>query len=237
MLMLSPLQAFIALFFLRCLQSSDYFSSHQSPSSAGLTDQELLVGAFMIHVMEVASMNSHEIGQVECEPGQSWLVGQTRPVGCALEPSLVLLNHSCDPTMIRVNTGSSTLCFASRDIKAGEEITDGYSFSYDITGGEERRRYLADKYQFSCSCPACEQAWPTYQHLPKSFNDLSPDQLNIDPLQPQIIQGRMKTIMQLGAKINQVRPLSCLSLKPPSLTLNISATKDRGLRGSPGGLR
>ena len=205
MLIIIHLQAFISLFFLRCLQRSGYFSSHQSPpSSASLSQQELLVGAFMIHVMEVASMNSHEIGQVECEPGQSWMVGRTKPIGCALEPSLVLLNHSCDPSMIRVNTGSSTLCFASRDIKAGEEITDGYSFSYDITAGEERRKYLADKYQFTCSCVACEQDWPTYQHLPKSFNDLRPDQLNIDPLQPQVFQERMKTVMQLGAKINQV---------------------------------
>ena len=213
--MLSYLQAFISLFFLRCLQRSNYFTSHQSPpSSASLTQAELVVGAFMIHVMEVASMNSHEIGQVECDPGQSWMVGQTRPIGCALEPTLVLLNHSCDPTMIRVNRGSSTLCFASRDIKAGEEITDGYSFSYDITGGEERRKYLTDKYKFSCSCPACEQDWPTYQHLPKSFNDLSPDQLKIDPLQPQMIQARLKTIMQLGAKINQV---CFLSLKPPGV--------------------
>ena len=82
-----------------------------------------MVGSFMIHMMEVASMNSHEIGQVECGVGESWMVGQTRPIGCALEPTLVLLNHSCDPTMIRVNLGSSTICFASRDIRAGEEIT------------------------------------------------------------------------------------------------------------------
>ena len=46
-------------------------------------------------------MNSHEIGQMEAQRGQNWLLGQTIPVGCALEPTLVLLNHACDPTMIR----------------------------------------------------------------------------------------------------------------------------------------
>ena len=55
----------------------------------------------MVHIMEVATMNSHEIGQMEAPTGQNWLLGQTVPVGCALEPTLVLLNHACDPTMIR----------------------------------------------------------------------------------------------------------------------------------------
>ena len=64
-------------------------------------DEELLVGSLMIHLMEVATMNSHEIGQMEAKRGQNWLLGQTVPVGCALEPTLVLLNHACDPTMIR----------------------------------------------------------------------------------------------------------------------------------------
>ena len=64
-------------------------------------DEELLVGSLMIHLMEVATMNSHEIGQMEAQRGQNWLLGQTVPVGCALEPTLVLFNHACDPTMIR----------------------------------------------------------------------------------------------------------------------------------------
>ena len=63
--------------------------------------EELLVGSLMIHIMEVATMNSHEIGQMEAQSGQNWLHGQTVAVGCALEPTLVLLNHACDPTMIR----------------------------------------------------------------------------------------------------------------------------------------
>ena len=164
-----------------------------------------MVGSFMVHMMEVASMNSHEIGRVEAGPGESWMVGQTRPIGCALEPTLVLLNHSCDPSMLRVNTGSSTLGYASRDIKVGEEITDCYCFTYDITPEEERRPQLDRKYKFSCQCRACSQHWDTYQLLPKSFNDLSPHQLKIDPSDLQSVQANMKTIMQLGAKINQLQ--------------------------------
>ena len=165
-----------------------------------------MVGSFMIHMMEVASMNSHEIGQVECGVGESWMVGQTRPIGCALEPTLVLLNHSCDPTMIRVNLGSSTICFASRDIRAGEEITDCYCFTFDTSPEEERRGQLEEKYKFCCRCRACTEHWPVHQHLAKSFNDLPPHQLKLDPSNMETVQTKMKTIMQLGAKINQVTP-------------------------------
>ena len=93
-------KAFFALFFVRCLQKSDYFGALQS-SGKELGREELLIGGLMTHVMEVATMNAHELGQMEAEAEQNWLLGQTKPVGCALEPTLVLLNHSCDPTLIR----------------------------------------------------------------------------------------------------------------------------------------
>ena len=80
-------------------------------------------------------MNAHEIGQLEVEGEANWLLAQTKPVGCALEPTLVQLNHSCDPTLLRLdffkngkqnfsrmNIGTATLCFASRDLAAGEEV-------------------------------------------------------------------------------------------------------------------
>ena len=92
----------------------------------------------MSHVMEVASMNSHEVGVVECPASSPWMAGQTRPVGVALEPSLVLLNHSCDPSMLRVNVGTATVAFASRNIVLGEEITDCYSHPFDVTPMSER---------------------------------------------------------------------------------------------------
>ena len=45
-----------------------------------------------------------QVGLVECPALSPWTQGQTRPVGVALEPTLVLLNHSCDPNTFRSNT-------------------------------------------------------------------------------------------------------------------------------------
>ena len=79
-----------------------------------------------------------QVGLVECPALSPWTQGQTRPVGVALEPTLVLLNHSCDPNMVRVNRGAATIAFAARNIGRGEEITDCYSFPYDVTPRQER---------------------------------------------------------------------------------------------------
>ena len=136
--------------------------------------------------------------------GQSWPSAQVEAVACALEPTLVLLNHSCDPNMIRVNSGNTTLALAGRNISAGEEITDCYTHPYHITDISERSRYLEEKYKFRCSCEACQNKWPTASFLPQSFNDISPGHLATNT-SLETLQQRMKSVMAMGAKINQLQ--------------------------------
>jgi len=197
-------KAYITLLFIRCLQKADYFGENQS-NDMSIGPTELLVGGFMSHVMEVASMNSHEVGVVECPASAPWITGQTRPVGVALEPSLVLLNHSCDPSMIRVNVGAATVAFAARNIARGEEITDCYSHPFDVTPMAERQQYLDEKYKFTCQCKACKEKWKTAQDLPKSFNDISMEQLKLSGSNMATVQAKMKNVMMIGAKINQLQ--------------------------------
>jgi len=197
-------KAFFALLFIRCLQKSKYFGEFQS-SGLELGPEELVVGCLMVHVMEVATMNAHEIGQMEAVGEESWLVGQTKPVGCALEPTLVLLNHSCDPSLLRVNVGTSTLCFASRDLVKGEEVTDCYSFPFDVAPFEERNQDLSRKYKFSCTCPACSEKWGTFHQLPKSFNDVPMEKMNYTPEELPQLQGKMMKIQKLGSSINALQ--------------------------------
>ena len=73
--------------------------------------------------MEVCTMNSHEIGHYLCQSESAWYNGSTVVIGSSLEPTLVLLNHSCDPHIIRINVGRATVVFAARDIKEDEEVT------------------------------------------------------------------------------------------------------------------
>ena len=49
-----------------------------------------------------------------------------------------LFYHELIQLYYRVNIGTSTAGFASRNIKKGEEITDCFSWAYDITKFEDR---------------------------------------------------------------------------------------------------
>jgi SET domain-containing protein len=52
-------------------------------------------------------------------------------VGSAVFPTLLLLNHSCEPNTLRINTnGNQVLMVAKRRIAKGEEITDNYGIHH-----------------------------------------------------------------------------------------------------------
>jgi len=195
-------KAFFALFFIRCLQKSKFFLQHQSPNQS-LGPVELYIGRLIVHLMEVATMNAHEIGQLELSGSDNWLLGNTTSVGCALEPTLVLLNHSCDPAVYRLNIGTSTYCFACRPLSAGDEVTNCYTYSYDVTPKIERAPPLLTKYKFQCMCVACKENWPVSSFLPKAFNDVEPNKLKISD--PSSLQQKMAIIQQVGAKIHRLQ--------------------------------
>ncbi|KAK1290055.1 hypothetical protein QJS10_CPB18g01428 [Acorus calamus] len=69
--------------------------------------------------------------------------GGCHGVGLWLLASLV--NHSCTPNARRLHIGDHMVVFASRDVKAGEEITFAY---FD-------RRALAKAWGFQCGCERC----------------------------------------------------------------------------------
>jgi len=72
-----------------------------------------------------------------------------RRIGRATNPTLALLNHSCDPNFRRISVGNRTLGFATKRILPGEEITDTYSPTFAAADKESRWRSLS-KYNFTC---------------------------------------------------------------------------------------
>jgi len=72
--------------------------------------------------MAVASLNCYEVGTYQTEGDLPWHQGKPISIGLTYQPTLALLNHSCDPNTIRFNIGRATLLIASRDIKRGEEV-------------------------------------------------------------------------------------------------------------------
>ena len=72
-------------------------------------------------------------------------------VGLWLLPSLV--NHSCSPNARRLHVGDHVLVHASRDVKAGEEIT--FPYVDVLAPPRKRKEALEGTWGFRCRCRRC----------------------------------------------------------------------------------
>ncbi|XP_051122179.1 methyltransferase FGSG_00040 [Andrographis paniculata] len=72
-------------------------------------------------------------------------------VGLWILPSFI--NHSCDPNVRRVHIGDHVVVHASRNVKAGEELTFAY---FDVLCPLNRRREMATNWGFVCECRRCK---------------------------------------------------------------------------------
>ncbi|XP_008778342.2 methyltransferase FGSG_00040 [Phoenix dactylifera] len=71
-------------------------------------------------------------------------------VGLWILPSFV--NHSCSPNARRLHIGDRVVVHASRDVKAGEEITFAY---FDVFSPLSKRREMSKRWKFHCHCERC----------------------------------------------------------------------------------
>ena len=161
-------ESLTALFFLRCLQSRHYFNS--SPVKAGkLSSDEMFIARLIHHFMRVVFYNSHEV--TELRPSKhSWSSNIIVKTGVAINPSLALINHSCDPNYARVERGIAVTAFSTREIPSGAEILDVYSGTF-VRSELEQREEVHTRYNFQCRCEACSHEWPCQNMLVGSQNN------------------------------------------------------------------
>ncbi|XWS69683.1 hypothetical protein CRYUN_Cryun04dG0200000 [Craigia yunnanensis] len=63
------------------------------------------------------------------------------------------INHSCNPNSRRLHVGDYVIVHASRDIKAGEEITFMY---FDTLSPLDKRVEMSKSWGFNCKCRRCK---------------------------------------------------------------------------------
>jgi len=94
---------------------------------------------------------THEVGQVEkldifpagCKCCS--MTSSLRSVGQAVRPTAALFNHSCDPNIVRVDSGKVMVGVAGREITAGEEVCDNYGRHYTQTIRDGRQQFLRER--------------------------------------------------------------------------------------------
>lgn len=157
----------------------------------------------LLQLMNASSTNALETGVCNLQEKSSMLENDIAEVGGSLEPSLVLLNHSCDPNTIRINCQGHIILMANRNISEGQEISIGYYLTYAETDMEARQKYLKRKYLFDCKCPACAEKWPTKDLMPKSFDDLNENQMMFDMENTMMLMQQVNKIQKVGSSISQ----------------------------------
>lgn len=63
------------------------------------------------------------------------------------------INHSCIPNARRLHVGDHVMVHASRDLKAGEEITFAY---FDVLSPLNKRKEMSKTWGFECNCKRCK---------------------------------------------------------------------------------
>ena len=141
-------------------------------------DGETMMFQIICHYYAAVLSNIHTTSELRNAPNKQ--VSNT-PVAVALFPDVALhINHSCDPNTFVIDIESSQVTIASRNIQAGEEITQVYCGHFGDTNRVARQALLQERYHFQCECQACQQDYPdanTCLERAKTFAETPPSGL------------------------------------------------------------
>ena len=127
------------------------------------------LGPIIFHLLECVQYNSHPIDVVvgDIDPNKNVNLVE---IGTAVYPTIATcLNHSCDPSTVRVSRGNTLILVARRRIGFGEEISDCYGFHYTSLPLTQRRQRLEKWFRFRCGCEACMKQYPVMASLTTSL--------------------------------------------------------------------
>ena len=156
------------VFILQLLVKMNYCSAEEDRDS---------LGPIIFQLLEVIQYNTHPLDQVgaHIDPNKNL---DLLEVGSAVFPTLAqCVNHSCDPSTVRVLHGNKIFLFARRLIRAGDEISDCYGFHYTSLARPERQRRLSKWFNFQCSCQACQLDYPVMERLSNKLAKHTMDKL------------------------------------------------------------
>ena len=152
----------LAVLLVKCLASSGYFGS---PTTKQKDDFDVLFAAsHILRMLQVLPCNAHEISEF-IQKEKDLVNSHTIEIAAAIYPTFSLFNHSCDPCVTRNFYGDTCVMRAIQTVRKGDEVFDNYGYVSAVTPLAERQAELKKQYYFTCSCPACIEAWPLYADL------------------------------------------------------------------------
>lgn len=104
--------ACMAIYLLRLLKAGKYFPFESKDEV--LADGELFIGSLILRHLQLLQFNAHEISELQ-NPSTPIVTGgwetnyENTTIGAGLYPTLALFNHSCDPSIVRLEFFSKTI--------------------------------------------------------------------------------------------------------------------------------
>ena len=108
------MQCHVVVFLVRLMVARGYLTHQGEDPEFG--EEEMMAGQILHHFMRAAYYNTHEITELETLGGDNLEENKVRRIGRVTNPSLALINHSCDPNYRRVSDGTVTYGFACKPI-------------------------------------------------------------------------------------------------------------------------
>ena len=106
------MQCHVVVFLVRMMVTVGYLGTPGGGLEFG--EEEMMAGQILHHFMRAAYYNTHEITELETLGNIE--ENKVRRIGRVTNPSLALINHSCDPNYRRVSDGTVTYGFACKPI-------------------------------------------------------------------------------------------------------------------------
>ncbi|XP_045176137.1 SET and MYND domain-containing protein 4-like [Mercenaria mercenaria] len=153
-----------AFYLQKCLEATDFFGSGEQKD----TSKNCVIGSHILRNLMMMPCNAHECSELSHLPS-NLPESVTVEIGSAIYPVLSLINHSCDPSVVRHSYGNICVVRAIRNIPKGSEVLDNYGALCALTPTAERRKKLAPQYFFTCNCLACTDDDPQYNDIPSDM--------------------------------------------------------------------
>ena len=148
----------LALYLMQVLAQAGFFDNNTGDNN------KLLIASHLLKQIQMLPCNAHEVSELELS-GSDYASAELKEIGSAAYTTLSLLNHCCDPSVVRHSYGDTCVLRAIKHIKKGDPIVDNYGFIYAVQKKQDRQQHIKEQYCFDCSCIACVNNWPLYQDL------------------------------------------------------------------------
>ncbi len=153
----------MAVLLLKFVENDPFFTEETLKHTP--QDKKVCIASHILKNLQMLPCNAHEVSELQVNKVD--IAGSVlKEIGSAIYATLSLLNHSCDPSVVRHSYKDSCALRAIKFIPKGGEIIDNYGALYPVSLIKDRQSMLSEQYYFDCLCEACKNKWLLYPDLP-----------------------------------------------------------------------